>query len=67
MSDAEVITILIYFHLQGYRCLKHFYIYHLQKAYLERLPTHIILLPICRVVSKGCYNNDIITQNDDER
>ncbi len=37
------------------------------KAYAERLSTHIILSPICRVVSKGCYTNDIITQNDDER
>ena len=25
LSDAEVITILVLFHLKGYRCLKHFY------------------------------------------
>jgi hypothetical protein len=31
LSEAEVITILILFHLRGYRCLKHFYIYYVQK------------------------------------
>lgn len=31
MSDAEVITILVLFHLKGYRCLKHFYIDHVGK------------------------------------
>ncbi len=38
MSDAEVITILIYFHLQGYRCLKHFYINHVQKHMQQEFP-----------------------------
>ena len=28
MSDSEVITILVYFHLMNYRSLKHFYISH---------------------------------------
>jgi len=28
MSDSEVMTILILFHLSGYRCLKHFYLYY---------------------------------------
>ena len=28
LSDAEVITILILFHMEGYRCLKHFYVGH---------------------------------------
>lgn len=28
MSDAEIITILILFHMMGYRCLKHFYLNH---------------------------------------
>ena len=28
LSDAEVITILILFHMGGYRCLKHFYVGH---------------------------------------
>jgi len=30
MSDSEVITIMIYFHLGGYRNFKHFYINHIQ-------------------------------------
>lgn len=31
MSDSEVITIVILFHLKSYRCFKHFYIMHVQK------------------------------------
>ena len=31
MSDSEVITIMICFHISGYRCLKYFYIKHIQK------------------------------------
>lgn len=34
MSDSEVITIMILFHLKGYRCLKHFYINHV-KQYMQ--------------------------------
>lgn len=30
MSDSEVITIMVLFHLKGYRCLKHFYINHVK-------------------------------------
>jgi len=30
LSDSEVITIMVLFHLKGYRCLKHFYIYYVQ-------------------------------------
>jgi hypothetical protein len=33
MSDSEVITILILFHLMNYRDLKHFYINHVQKKH----------------------------------
>ncbi|MBQ5855782.1 MAG: hypothetical protein IIW55_00570 [Bacteroidales bacterium] len=31
LSDAEMITILIMFHLGGYKCLKHFYINYICK------------------------------------
>lgn len=31
MSKSEVISIIILFHLSGYRCFKHFYIYYVQK------------------------------------
>lgn len=29
MSDAEVILIMIMFHMGGYRCLKHYYLNHI--------------------------------------
>lgn len=38
LNDSEVITILIAFHLGGYRNLKHFYIYYVQKHLTEDFP-----------------------------
>lgn len=31
MSHSEVLTIMILFHLSGFRCFKHFYLYYVQK------------------------------------
>ena len=38
MSDSEVITILIFFHLKSYRNLKHFYIHYVQKHLQSEFP-----------------------------
>lgn len=38
LSDSEVITILIAFHLGGYRNLKHFYINYVQKHLISEFP-----------------------------
>ena len=38
MSDSEVITIVILFHLKKYRCLKHFYMMHVQKHMQSEFP-----------------------------
>ena len=38
LNDAEVITIMIAFHLSGYRNLKHFYINYVQKHLQEYFP-----------------------------
>ena len=38
MSDSEVITIVIMFHLKNYRCLKHFYIMHVQEHMQSDFP-----------------------------
>jgi hypothetical protein len=38
LSDSEVITILICFHLKQYRNLKHFYINHVQEHWKEHFP-----------------------------
>lgn len=38
MSDSEVITILSLFHSGGYKCLKHFYIFHVQKHMQSDFP-----------------------------
>jgi len=38
MSDSEVITIMVLFHLKGYRCLKHFYINHVKQYMQSEFP-----------------------------
>lgn len=38
MSDSEVITIMLLFHLKGYRCLKHFYLNHVTKHMKNDFP-----------------------------
>lgn len=41
MSDSEVMTIIIIFHLSGFRCFKHFYIFYLQKHMKEEFPNTV--------------------------
>lgn len=41
LSDAEMITILVLFHLQGYRCLKHFYMEHVCKHMTDLFPNTV--------------------------
>lgn len=38
MSDSEVITIMVLFHLKGYRCLKHFYINYVKQHMQSEFP-----------------------------
>lgn len=38
MSQSEVITIMILFHLSGFKCFKHFYIFYVQKHMLHDFP-----------------------------
>ena len=38
LSDSEVISIMVFFHLKGYRCLKHFYIHYVQKHMRSEFP-----------------------------
>lgn len=64
MSDSEVITILIIFHLMRYRDLKHFYINHVQRHMKSEFPVTVsynrfvelhrkVFLPMC-VYLKTC-------------
>lgn len=41
MSKSEIITIVLLFHLSGFRCFKHFYIHYLQK-HMERDFPHTV-------------------------
>lgn len=38
MSQSEIITIMILFHLSGFRCFKHFYIFYVQKHMCNEFP-----------------------------
>lgn len=38
MSQSEVITIMIIFHLSGFKCFKHFYIFYVQKHMVGEFP-----------------------------
>lgn len=38
ISDAEIITILVLFHMMGYRCLKHFYLDYVCKHMRDMFP-----------------------------
>lgn len=46
MCDAEIITILVLFHLKGYRCLKHFYAEYVTKHMRDMFPN---------LVSYSCF------------
>lgn len=41
LSDAEIMTILILFHLMGYRCLKHFYTEQVCKNMKDLFPNTV--------------------------
>lgn len=41
MTKSEVITIYLLFHLSGFRCFKHFYIYYVQKHLTKEFPNTV--------------------------
>lgn len=68
MSDSEVITILILFHLMRYRDLKHFYINHVQKHMKSEFPETVsynrfvelqrkAFLPMCVYLKTNCLGS----------
>ncbi len=68
MSDSEVITILIIFHLMRYRDFKHFYINHVQKHLKSEFPETVsynrfvelqrkAFLPMCVFLKTCCLGS----------
>ncbi|MDR3118336.1 MAG: IS982 family transposase, partial [Mediterranea sp.] len=41
MSESEIITILIYFHLEGYRNFKHFYLFYVCEHLQDEFPNPV--------------------------
>ncbi len=65
MSKSEVITITLLFHLSGFRCFKHFYIYYVQKHMQTDFPDTVsynrfveliqhVLLPMTMFLKTCC-------------
>lgn len=68
MSKSEVITIVLLFHLSGFRCFKHFYIYYVQKHMQAEFPNTVsynrfvelsqsVLLPMTMFLKTCCLGN----------
>lgn len=68
MSTAEVITIYYLFHLSGFRCFKHFYIFYVQKHMQNEFPETVsynqfvelmqsVLLPMTMFAKTCCLGN----------
>ncbi len=54
MSDSEVITILVLFHLGGYRNMKHFYLHYVQKHLQDDFPRTVSYSIFIELTRKVC-------------
>ena len=54
MSDSEVMTILVLFHLGSFRNMKHFYIYYVQKHLQEDFPDTVSYNRFVELTKKVC-------------
>src|SRR5690606_16073801 len=68
MSSSEIISIMILFHLSGFRCFKHFYIFYIQKHMQAEFPktvsynrfTEVMqsnILPLTMFLKTCCMDN----------
>lgn len=68
MSPSEIISIMILFHLSGFRCFKHFYIFYIQKHMQAELPKTVSynrftelmqsnILPLTMFLKTCCMGN----------
>lgn len=68
MSKSEVITIYLLFHLSGFRCFKHYYIFYVQKHMQEEFPNTVsynrflelmqsVLLPMTIFAKTSCLGS----------
>lgn len=68
MSSSEIISIMILFHLSGFRCFKHFYIFYIQKHMQDEFPKTVSynrftelmqsnILPLTMFLKTCCMGN----------
>jgi len=68
MSHSEIISIMIFFHLSGFRCFKHFYIFYVQKHMQSEFPKTVSynrftelmqsnILPLTMFLKTCCMGN----------
>ena len=63
LSDSEVMTMLILFHSGGYKNLKHFYIYYVQKHMKKEFPETVAYNRFVELQKKGNYAFSYIPEN----
>lgn len=65
LNDSEVMTILVLFHLENHRCLKHFYVNYVQKHLINEFPETVsynrfvelqqkAIMPLCCFLQMMC-------------
>lgn len=65
MSQSEVMTIILLFHLSGFRCFKHFYLFYVQRHMQSEFPRTVsynrfvelsqsVLMPLCIFMKTCC-------------
>jgi len=55
LSESEMITILIFFHLSGYRTFKHFYTWHVQKYWHPLFPGMVSYNRFINLLPRVCF------------
>ena len=63
MSDSEVITVLVLFHLGGFRNMKHFYLYYVQKHLQADFPNTVSYYTVCGANPKGLFTYDLVPKD----
>ena len=63
MSPSEIISIMILFHLSGFRCFKHFYIFYIQKHMQAEFPKTVSYNRFTELMQANITSADNVFKN----
>lgn len=63
MSESEVTTILVLFHLDGYRCLKHFYLHYVCKHMKNGFPKTLSYNRFVELQANVCTDASLLSED----